>query len=517
MKDTDASMTETISAGLPVSSATETGISETTEDPQSHTETAGPESTYSDASTVTETASKTSPKLLPNNFPTSIPIIAGMSEQDVKKLIDEKIEPLLKIKSELPKNDHEGLIRLIRERVGRLEDEVACTRKDEHNNHEQIKRQLFNLRDEMENRKPEFIEIASSKKSSSDDKEKCLLAEKVEILDRERETLEKQILLLITKMDTKVDTIETKCERNTNDQLSLEEQFAQLNDRVSESHHGVQSISTTSIPPSFFEVSAEIYDEKIDYLSSRCDGLRKDNREITARLDIVEEELENELKVSIDGITATKAKEIAQDENKKLQAELQRIAEEVKKMKLTGVERTQSLSEDSASDGENKFIKSVEKSATNIGIEAEVQKHLQDLQSEIKAVQQGKSMDEERIDIMQRRLQALEGGSAGAIGLLERVDEVEKSVRNELDARMALLNKTQQQSLNEARKMKQENDDNRVKLQKVRNDLLQRLSESEDEILAELEKVKLLAETTNTQSEVRNSFDKLPTVMEGLL
>ena len=119
------------------------------------------------------------------------------------------------------------------------------------------------------------------------------------------------------------------------------------------------------------------------------------------------------------------------------------------------------------------------------------------------------------MDIIQRRLQALEGGSAGALGVLERVDEVEKSVRKELDARMALLNKTQQSSINETRKLKQENDDNRVKLQKIRNELLQRLSESEDEILAELEKVKLLAETTNTQSEVKNSFDRLPTVVEG--
>ena len=297
MKDTDVSLTETISAALsntlPVSTATETGISETTEEP--HTESTCPVSTTSDPSTVTETASKTIP------MGKMEPVISGMSENEVLKLIEEKIDPLLKLKSEVPKNDHEGLLRLIRERLGRLEDEVACARKDEHNNHEQLKRQIFNLRDELENRKPEFLDMPTTKKV--DEKSTSLLAEKVDILDRERDALEKQILLLLTKMDGKVDTIEAKCERTTNDHLELEEQFAQLSDRVSESNHGVQSISTTSIPPSFFDVSAEIYEEKIEYLQARCERLGKENREITARLDIVEEELENELKVSIDGIT----------------------------------------------------------------------------------------------------------------------------------------------------------------------------------------------------------------------
>ena len=88
-------------------------------------------------------------------------------------------------------------------------------------------------------------------------------------------------------------------------------------------------------------------------------------------------------------------------------------------------------------------------------------------------------------------------------------------MRNELDARMALLNKAQQSSINEARKMKEENDGNRVKLQKLRSDLLQKLADSENEILAELEKVKLLAETSNTETEVKNSFDNVPAILEG--
>ena len=95
MKDTDASMTETISAGLPVSSATETGISETTEDPQSHTETAGPESTYSDASTVTETASKTSPKLLPNNFDSALCPTGPISFPSPRNIVPPILWPFL--------------------------------------------------------------------------------------------------------------------------------------------------------------------------------------------------------------------------------------------------------------------------------------------------------------------------------------------------------------------------------------------------------------------------------------
>ena len=52
-------------------------------------------------------------------------------------------------------------------------------------------------------------------------------------------------------------------------------------------------------------------------------------------------------------------------------------------MKITGPSVERTISEDSTSDGENKFIKSVEKSATNIGIEEEVHKQINDLQPEL--------------------------------------------------------------------------------------------------------------------------------------
>ena len=71
--------------------------------------------------------------------------------------------------------------------------------------------------------------------------------------------------------------------------------------------------------------------------------------------------------------------------------------------------------------------------------------------------------------------------------------------------------------MNDQRKIKQENDEQRIKMQKLRSELLQKVTESEDEILAELEKVKLLAETTKTQGEVKESFDKLnPLALEGM-
>ena len=99
--------------------------------------------------------------------------------------------------------------------------------------------------------------------------EDSLLSQRLEILEKERDGLERQILTLITKMDAKVDTIEGKCLFLTNEQLSLEEQVAQLGDRISESHHGVQSISTPSIPPAFFDVSPEIFDERIELLETK--------------------------------------------------------------------------------------------------------------------------------------------------------------------------------------------------------------------------------------------------------
>ena len=87
-------------------------------------------------------------------------------------------------------------------------------------------------------------------------------------------------------------------------------------------------------------------------------------------------------------------------------------------------------SEDSSpSDGENKFIKSV-KSGTDIGFDPEIPKKLKSIEEKLKENEKHQAIDEEKMDLMTRRIQALEGGSAGAIGLLERVDEVEKAVRN---------------------------------------------------------------------------------------
>jgi chromosome segregation ATPase len=162
--------------------------------------------------------------------------IEGLTESQIQQMIQEKIEPLVQSKFEIPKN--EGLLKLIRERLGRLEDEVACARKDSDNNHEQLKRQLFNMKDDLENRKPEFLDL---KQEVLDDQPgQNLLSEKVDRLDKEREVLEKQILFLIMKIDGKVDAIEGKCERSTNDQLALEEEVALLKDRVSESQQGIQ-------------------------------------------------------------------------------------------------------------------------------------------------------------------------------------------------------------------------------------------------------------------------------------
>ena len=58
----------------------------------------------------------------------------------------------------------------------------------------------------------------------------------------------------------------------------------------------------------------------------------------------------------------------------------------------------------------------------------------------------------------------------------------------------------------EQRKMDKSNSDLRTKLKTLKIELENKISDQEDEILGELEKVKLIAETANTQSQVQDSL-----------
>ena len=55
--------------------------------------------------------------------------------------------------------------------VSRLEDEIAIVRKDEQNDVEQIKKQIFNLRDELTNQRASYVpQIDSAKEGFQSDK-----------------------------------------------------------------------------------------------------------------------------------------------------------------------------------------------------------------------------------------------------------------------------------------------------------------------------------------------------------
>ena len=101
----------------------------------------------------------------------------------------------------------------MKDRLGRLEDEISIARKEEQNDYEQLKRQMFNLRDDMSKQKPDF---KLQDKPDLDDTMAKGLDSRLTNIEKEREVLEKQILSLIMKIDQKVDQIEgTVCYGNS--------------------------------------------------------------------------------------------------------------------------------------------------------------------------------------------------------------------------------------------------------------------------------------------------------------
>ena len=93
----------------------------------------------------------------------------------------------------------------MKDRLSRLEDEISIARKEEQQDYEQLKRQMYNLRDDVTKQKPTFaLKEAPEEKIS----ESSNLEQRLSSLEKERELLEKQILSLIMKIDQKVDQIE---------------------------------------------------------------------------------------------------------------------------------------------------------------------------------------------------------------------------------------------------------------------------------------------------------------------
>ena len=324
LKDTDASLTETPT----VSEQTPMPFSETTDS--------------TTASTVTQTLTQSLPRIAPA-------INKEIIIAEVENLVDSKLKFLK------PENQNEGLLKMVRERVSRLEDEVAIARKEEQTNCDSLKRQIFAIKDDLENRKPDFALPSVSTKTQQDI---APIREKLFAMEEGNAVLEKSILSLVTKMDSKIDGIESKCERTVKAQMALEEHVDNLEDRVTENQHGVTSVSTPSIPPAFFDLSPEIFDDKLELLTDNVKALISEKKILAERLDIVEEELETNDRFLIESITAEKAQEIAkriaQEETKKLEEELKEIQEKFKNMKTEKTELKRNESEEIP-----KFIKSV--------------------------------------------------------------------------------------------------------------------------------------------------------------
>ena len=102
----------------------------------------------------------------------------------------------------------------MKDRLGRLEDEISIARKEEQQDYEQLKRQMYNLRDDVTKQKPSFAlkEPVDEVPISTD---VTGLENRLGKIEKEREVLEKQILSLIMKIDQKVDQIEgTVCYGN---------------------------------------------------------------------------------------------------------------------------------------------------------------------------------------------------------------------------------------------------------------------------------------------------------------
>ena len=79
-------------------------------------------------------------------------------------------------------------------------------------------------------------------------------------------------------------------------------------------------------------------------------------------------------------------------------------------------------------------------------------------------------------------------------------------MRKELSSRLSDIDKASSQMGKEQRKLDKSHSELRTKLKNLKIELETKVSDTEDEILAELEKVKLLAETANSTSQVQDNL-----------
>lgn len=151
------------------------------------------------------------------------------------------------------------------------------------------------------------------------------------------------------------------------------------------------------------------------------------------------------------GVTPEKAKSISQEESRKLKDHLETVVKELNaKMgnmdsKLEYLDDKNKKIEKSLTDLESKkpaepTVTKEEKSKnqrvlltslnsqSNIELDENLQNQLKTMSDEIKEHQSVSIENEEQIQQINKRLSTLEGGSAGVLGFLERVDEVSSTL-----------------------------------------------------------------------------------------
>ena len=141
------------------------------------------------------------------------------------------------------------------------------------------------------------------------------------------------------------------------------------------------------------------------------------------------------------GITPEKAKSISQEENRKLKDHLESVVRELNdkmgqldndskevKQSITDLKKSELAKPAEVADvkpkpNERVLLKSLN-SQSNIELDENVQIRLKQITDEMKEQHHISIENEEQIQLINKRLSTLEGGSAGVLGFLERVDEV---------------------------------------------------------------------------------------------
>ena len=135
------------------------------------------------------------------------------------------------------------------------------------------------------------------------------------------------------------------------------------------------------------------------------------------------------------GVTPEKAKIIACEENKKLKAELETAMQELKiSIEESAAESQKHAKEQAAKEATAPapvpssplLVNAMSNSSASFELDEALKSKIEQLTKELKDHQLTNIENEEQIQMMNKRISAMEGGNAGVLGLIERINEVLK-------------------------------------------------------------------------------------------